>query len=198
MSLVSNIYEQKQFLCSLADVVSLHISKRYSHISSYRNIAKIVTLCICVLLISLPCTTYAEQYFIQGESSSGRRRFYFFLTTDGIVPATAEAGGQPTISINGGVATNTSDTLRHIDTGGYYIILTQTEIGTLGKVLIRYASGNTVEFKDLGSIESPSVSSDISSLKSMLHRLILTVNWLKWKLEQSEQKITRQAEVTQE
>lgn len=143
-------------------------------------------------------TAKAEQYFTRGESSSAKRLFYFFLTSDGIVPAIGETGGQPTISINGGASVNTSSTLVHIDNGGYYVLLSSGEVGTLGKILVRYDSAGTVEFKDIGLIASPSSSDDISSVRNMLHRLILTTNWLKWKLEQTTRKTQQQGEVTQE
>lgn len=157
---------------------------------------KLFVAFILLGLIASPC--FAEQYFSQAESSSARRLFFFFLTTDGTEPATAEAGGQPQISINGGTYANTTNTISHMGYGDYLVILTQTEVGTLGKFLVRYKSANTVEFKDIGSVQNSALSTDINSLRAMLHHLINVVNWLKWKLEHETRRVKQQQQVTQE
>jgi hypothetical protein len=89
-----------------------------------------------------------EMIFVQSETTAARRRVWFYLVdaTDGITPETAEGGGQPQISKNGGAWANTSATLTAVGNGTYYVELTAGELDTLGKGFVRYKSGNTAEF----------------------------------------------------
>lgn len=94
------------------------------------------------------------QFFEQNESRSIYRRFIVFLVdaTDGITPETGEAGGQPQISKNGEGFINTSGTLVAIGNGSYYVELIQSEVETLGMILVRYKSANTAEFQSIGLV----------------------------------------------
>jgi hypothetical protein len=84
---------------------------------------------------------------LQSESTAARRRveLYCVDATDGITAETGEAGGQPQISTNGGSWANTSATLTAIGSGHYYVELTSGELGTLGRIRVRYKSANTAE-----------------------------------------------------
>jgi hypothetical protein len=82
------------------------------------------------------------------DSSPARRRVYFDLReTDGITPATAEAGGQPQISVDGAAWTDTGiGTLSAIGQGRYYATLGTDPIGSAGSVIeVRYKSASTAE-----------------------------------------------------
>lgn len=81
------------------------------------------------------------------QATAALRRVYFLLVdaTDGITAETGEGSGQPEISQNGGAFVNTTNTLVHISDGYYYVELTAAEVDTLGKVLVRYKSANTLE-----------------------------------------------------
>jgi hypothetical protein len=85
-----------------------------------------------------------------GDARPERRRIpiWLVLDSDNKSPATAETGGQPKVSINGGTAVNTTNTLVAIDTatGLYYIELTQSELAGLRPldwVVVTYKSSNT-------------------------------------------------------
>lgn len=82
------------------------------------------------------------------ESTASRRRAYFHLvTTDGVTPATAESGGQPQVSSDGGAWTDTGiGTLSAVGNGRYYAELTQAAVQTPGtSIETRYKSANTAE-----------------------------------------------------
>jgi hypothetical protein len=84
----------------------------------------------------------------QGESVAVRRRVYFQIVgTDGLTPATGEAGGQPQISTNGGAWAATGiGVLVEIGNGRYYAELTAAALAAVGDVIeTRYASGSTAE-----------------------------------------------------
>lgn len=94
------------------------------------------------------------QMFTKGDLAESHRYFYLFLVdaTDGITPETGETGGQPQISKNGAAFANTSGTLVSIDYGAYYVILTISEIDTLGWIIGRYKSANTAESQGLAQV----------------------------------------------
>lgn len=85
-----------------------------------------------------------------------QRRFFLFLVdaTDGIIPETGEAGGQPQISKNGAAFANTVNVLVAVGNGSYYLELAQGEIDTLGWILVRYKSANTAEFQGIAHISA--------------------------------------------
>jgi hypothetical protein len=90
------------------------------------------------------------------EASAARRRVYFQLVgTDGITPATGEAGGQPQVSYDGkttiggptvGYTDTGVGTLTHIGSGRYYADLTTAAVATAGtEIETRYKSASTAE-----------------------------------------------------
>ena len=82
------------------------------------------------------------------EPSSVRRTVYFQLfQSDGVTPATGEAGGQPQISTDGNAWTNTGiGILQSIGNGRYYAVVTQAAIVNVGdSIVTRYKSANTLE-----------------------------------------------------
>lgn len=82
------------------------------------------------------------------ESTTERRQVYFQLVgTDGITPATGEAGGQPQRSINGGSWTNSDiGVLVAIGNGRYYATLGVDALAVAGwHIETRYKSANTAE-----------------------------------------------------
>ena len=85
----------------------------------------------------------------KNEATLARRRVYFHLVgvTDGMTPATAEAAGQPQISVDGAAWTDTGiGTLVAIGNGRYYAELTQAIINVDDAVIeTRYKSANTAE-----------------------------------------------------
>lgn len=77
-----------------------------------------------------------------------RRVIFDLRQTDGVTPATGEAGGQPQISTNGNAWTNTGiSTLTYTNRGGYYYAnVDQSVIATAGDwILTSYKSANTLE-----------------------------------------------------
>lgn len=93
-------------------------------------------------------------FFVISDSVAARRRMPVELVDvlDGITAETGETGGQPEISVNGGAFGSTSAVLVATASGGYYVELTTGEIGTLGRVTVRYKSANTAEFKRTWSV----------------------------------------------
>ena len=87
------------------------------------------------------------QMMEQSESLAPRLRIYLFLVdaTDMKTPETGEAGGQPQISANGAAFGNTTNTLTAVGNGLYYVLLTTTEVGTVGYHVVRYKSAATCE-----------------------------------------------------
>lgn len=82
------------------------------------------------------------------EATAARRRVYFQLVgTDGLTPATGEAGGQPQASLNGAAWTSALiGTLTDIGNGRYYADLTTAAVATAGSWLeTRYKSASTAE-----------------------------------------------------
>ncbi len=121
----------------------------------------------------------AVQTFTQSESTPSRRLFFIFCVdeTDGITPETGEAGGQPQISVNGSSFSNTEALLLAIGNGAYSVALSITELATLGKIIVRYKSGNTAEFEDVGFIQpTGEVSND--DIKAQLTKLQQKINWI--------------------
>jgi hypothetical protein len=90
------------------------------------------------------------QYIETSTNNPELRRVYFHLVdaTDGITPEAGEAGGQPTISINGRTPANAVNTLQAVDAskGDYYLELSTTEIVTPRHLLLHYKSANTAHF----------------------------------------------------
>lgn len=85
---------------------------------------------------------------LASEANAARRRVYFDLRgSDGISPATGEAGGQPQVSIDGGAWTATGiGVLAAIGNGRYYADLTTDTISTAGRVIeSRFKSATTAE-----------------------------------------------------
>lgn len=85
---------------------------------------------------------------LANTATAAYRRVYFDLRqSDGLTPATSEAGGQPQISTDGGAWTDTGiGTLTSIGQGRYYADLTQTAVLTAGTMIeTRYKSSNTIE-----------------------------------------------------
>src|ERR1044072_4922548 len=90
------------------------------------------------------------QYIQYGENNPELRRVYFHLVdaTDGITPEAGEAGGRPTISINGRTPANAVNTLAAIDAskGDYYLELSTTEVVNPCHLLLHYKSTETAHF----------------------------------------------------
>lgn len=88
-------------------------------------------------------------YVLANQSSAAKRRVYFQLVSvsDGITPATSEAGGQPQISTDGDAWTSTGiGTLGAIGYGRYFADLTQAAVSSAGiKIETRYRSAATAE-----------------------------------------------------
>ena len=86
---------------------------------------------------------------LANQATATQRRGYLDLrnATDGITAETAEAGGQPQISTNGGPWTATGiGILTAIGSGRYYADLTQAAVLTAGTVIeTRYKSAATAE-----------------------------------------------------
>lgn len=84
-----------------------------------------------------------------GEATAARRRLFWQLVgTDGITPATGEAGGQPQVSIDGGAwaGSGSIGTLTAVGNGRYYADLATTSVATAGvRIESRYKSSNTAE-----------------------------------------------------
>lgn len=90
------------------------------------------------------------RYIALAEVNAEDRKVWFDLRTlaDAIVPATAEAGGQPQISINSATFVDAGiGTLVHIGNGKYTAELTAASVsGAVGDYIkTRYKSANTVE-----------------------------------------------------
>ena len=89
------------------------------------------------------------RFVLANQATATKRRVYFDLrnATDGITAETAEAGGQPQISTNGGPWTATGiGILTAIGSGRYYADLTQAAVLTAGTVIeTRYKSAATAE-----------------------------------------------------
>ena len=85
--------------------------------------------------------------YLAGNGGATRRLFFDLRQTDGLTPATGEAGGQPQVSFNGAAWENAGiGTLVHIGNGRYYAELTEPFVQQgAGQVESRYKSANTVE-----------------------------------------------------
>jgi hypothetical protein len=84
------------------------------------------------------------------EATAERRRVFFYCVdvTDGMTPETAEAGGQPQISIDGATwaGSGSISTLTAVGNGRYYATIVQSVINVAnGVFLTRYKSANTAE-----------------------------------------------------
>lgn len=97
------------------------------------------------------------QGIVKNEATAARRRLYFHLVdiTDGFVPETGEAAGQPQISLDGAAWTNTGiGTLTHVNNGTYYADVTQATLNiNHGVVMGRYKSAATREALSLNALE---------------------------------------------
>lgn len=88
----------------------------------------------------------------QNESTSTNRRVWIHLVgIDGITPQIGEAG-QPQISKNGGTFANTSSLITQVGNGLYYVELIQSELDTLGFIVVRYKTTNTAESQVVGQV----------------------------------------------
>ncbi len=86
-------------------------------------------------------------WFKVNETVAAQRRFPVYLVqTDGLTPATGEAGGQPQFSKNGGTFGNTASTLTAVGNGFYYVELSQANLDTAGWICVRYKGAPTAEF----------------------------------------------------
>lgn len=133
----------------------------------------------------------AVQTINLNESVAAKRRVYFKLvdSTDGLTPETGEAGGRPQISKNGENYENTAAVLIAISSGtngSYYVELELNEVNTAGKLLARYKSANTVEFEDVIYIQEETASTT-DAIKQLILTLTRKVNYLEWKLKQTEE-----------
>lgn len=97
------------------------------------------------------------QGVIKNEATAARRRIFFHLVdiTDGFVPETGEAAGQPQISTDGAAWTNTGiGTLTHVGNGTYFANVTQATVNIdHGAILARYKSAATREALGLNALE---------------------------------------------
>lgn len=86
---------------------------------------------------------------IQANEPAPERRLVYFhiVQSDGITPATDEAGGQPQISVNGAPWTASGiSALTAIGNGRYYAKLNQATVSPAGiEIETRYASAATAE-----------------------------------------------------
>jgi hypothetical protein len=146
---------------------------------------------IFIILLLLPLNSEAAlQQFTQYQPSSSLRRAHIYLVdaTDGITPETGEVNGQPTISINGATAANTSATLTHVANGHYYVTLTVAEVSTEGWVIIRYKSANTADYKGIYAV-TPAIAENtiLTKLQQLMFTLQKTAERIQFLLEIEEQ-----------
>lgn len=119
------------------------------------------------------------------EPESIKREIAFFLVdyTDGKEAETEETGVAQIRKPGEITWTNTENYILHIGFGHYIIILTQTELDTLGLVSIRYKSEETVEFQDTFQVttESDGISLEkiYAKLNLMDYRLRRIEFWVK-------------------
>lgn len=109
-------------------------------------------------------------------NQSGVKSYFKPYQLDGLTPSLVESGGQPQISINGGVFTSTGiSTLTHIGFGKYYATLDPAYITTVGDVILtRYKSGVTTETE--GSVfEVVGIPTD-PSFNALINQSYVTVN----------------------
>lgn len=88
------------------------------------------------------------RYLVANEPTPARRRIYFDIRQpDGLAPALGEAGGQPQLSTNGTLWTDTGiGTLVAIGQGRYYAELAASAVASAGdRLLTRYRSAATAE-----------------------------------------------------
>lgn len=97
------------------------------------------------------------QYIQVGENDLLKRRVYLHLVdgTDGITAKTGQTGTCK-VSINGNAPTTSRNSIVEIDStnlpGDYYLILDQSEIKTMGIVMVRYKASGTAEFVQIVNI----------------------------------------------
>ena len=86
---------------------------------------------------------------LANQATAAKRRVFFLCVdaVDGITAETGETGGQPQISTDGAVWTNTGiGVLVAVGSGYYYAVLTQAAVATAGQVIAtRYKSAATAE-----------------------------------------------------
>jgi len=131
--------------------------------------------------------------FGRSEPVASKREFALFLVdaSDHSTPETGEGGGQPQIRKPGATSwTNTEATMIHIGNGHYVLVLTASELDTLGTFSIRYKSGNTDEFQDTGVVVASSgeisldeVNAKIDKNRSILKRIQWQTNTIKKRTE---------------
>jgi hypothetical protein len=132
------------------------------------------------------------------EPSATKREFLFFLVdaTDLATPETGEGGGQPQIRKPGEITwTNTEETLIHVGNGHYVVVLSGTELNTFGIFSIRYKTGNTVEFQDIGYVQSSGEVS-LDSVNQLIRQILTRVKYLEFIAKQRERDVDQQDELT--
>jgi len=123
------------------------------------------------------------------EPVSSNAEFAFFLVdaANHYSPVTSEGGEQPQIRKAGDTTwTDTSATLLHIGNGHYTIVLTPTELDTLGLFSIRYKSANTDEFQDTGKVQASSGEVSLDEVNAKLDALTGRINTLEFLLKRAE------------
>jgi hypothetical protein len=137
------------------------------------------------------------QPFDQNETSVLERKFYLYITTDGLTPATDQANGQPLISINGGDFANTTNTMNHMGYGIYNVDLTQAEIGVVGKFVIVYPeTAGTKQSSDIGVVSIPLIV-DLGILRQLLIKLQRTADDILFLVDVIKKKVLKLKELTQ-
>lgn len=108
----------------------------------------------------------SEQALKYRDTDSDRRRVYLICVdpSDLTSPVTTEEGGQPTVSVNGASAVNTTNTLVHMHNGIYYVEMTQDEVGELGKLIVYYNSGNVVQAQTVCQVDADPFSEGYPAL----------------------------------
>ena len=131
------------------------------------------------------------------ETVATKREFLFYLvhptTKD---PVTTEGGQQPQIRKPGEITwTNTEETLIHVGNGHYVLVLTSTELNTLGMFSIRYARASfAFEFEDVGKIETSGDTSN-ESIIQLIRQVLTRVKYLEFVAKTGDQNITQQDEL---
>ena len=114
----------------------------------------------------------------RNEATAARRRMYFYCVdaADGMTPETAEAGGQPQISIDGAAWTNDGiGVLVAVGSGEYYAEVTQATLDAANRVILgRYKSADTAEARaiplqvfDAGELDIDSTGSGLTLAKAL-------------------------------
>ena len=84
-------------------------------------------------------------YYLTTNAALRRVPIFLVSSSDGMTPATDQAGGQPQIQTNFGSWVNTAATLVGGTDGAYYVELSASEIATFGVALIKYKGATTAQ-----------------------------------------------------